>query len=351
MSSPAPIGPASKVYTIPPRPKPGRKPKEPAADDVRKEQNRAAQKKFRNKQHDKIQALTEEIDQKNATIQNLRIEVNNLNTTLSHAHVQMEAMRQQVLALETQMSSDKANHKRQTEDLRRESKRVRTNRMGSEQSRSATGSVNIPIPSSDSVTSATPGNPTPPYEMEIDFTNFGQPTGNGATDECGFCDGGDFCACAMKIKSPALNPLDSNLPPSSPVAPLKQSRSGGSATAPGTCEACQRDPEQARKCQELAQASKFSPTPPTAGTMLGIKTGPDGLLNEPIPERTTCSDFLAKFRPLDTTQYRTIIGRLHSFPHMEQPGRESRPFRPALDLDAKEAAEALTSLAATPKRH
>lgn len=156
----------------------------------------------------------------------------------------------------------------------------------------------------------------------------------------------------MKIKSPQLAPLDMGPPTSPATVPLKRNRDPATATvtAPGTCETCLRDPEQARKCQELAKATKYSPVPPTSSAMLGIKSGPDGLLSDPLPERTSCSDFLAKFRPLDTTKYRSIIGKLHTFPHVGQPGTEDEPFRPALDLDAKEAAEALTSLAAKSKR-
>lgn len=121
------MGPASKVYTIPPRPKPGRKPKEPAADDVRKEQNRAAQKKFRNKQHDKIQCLTEELDQKNVTIVTLQAEINNLNAALADAHAQTDDLRRQLHAFE----AERADYKRKADEVERKSKRTRVDRLGS----------------------------------------------------------------------------------------------------------------------------------------------------------------------------------------------------------------------------
>lgn len=149
----------------------------------------------------------------------------------------------------------------------------------------------------------------------------------------------------MKAKTTSDQAIDSVSPA---AVPLKRRYH---PAAPGSCEACQRDPEQARKCQELARTSAYSQTPLTPSTMLGMKSGPDGLLNEAPPERTSCSDFLAKFRPLDTTQYRSIIGKLHTFPHMGAPGQDDGRFKPALDLDAREAAEALTSLAAKPERH
>lgn len=152
-----PVGPASKVYTIPPRPKPGRKPKEPAADDIRKEQNRAAQKKFRNKQHDRIQALNEEVGQRDVELTTLRIEVNNLNNALALAHSQIEAMRQQIFTLEMEREADRINLKRQADEVKRESKRRRSAQQPSEapafDNRSVVDQTGADIPMSDSMVS------------------------------------------------------------------------------------------------------------------------------------------------------------------------------------------------------
>lgn len=56
-------GPTGKLYTIPPRPKPGRKPATDEPASKRKAQNRESQRAFRARKAAKVQELTEQVEQ------------------------------------------------------------------------------------------------------------------------------------------------------------------------------------------------------------------------------------------------------------------------------------------------
>ncbi|TKX26751.1 transcription factor-like protein 4 [Elsinoe australis] len=314
----APYGPASREYKIPPRAKPGRKPKVETNDQHRREQNKNAQKKFRAKQADKIKDLSDELEKMNARMKQIEAARQQLqrvvDETRAHLHTAL---------------NDKEAYKRRAEELEedmRSAKRIRITATTEKED-----SNSVPLSASSMLDPARHG-PTPPNEAdEIDFTNFGKTM----PDNCGFCDGGDFCACKEAAN---LNPI--------PVPPPTEAQHA--AIAPGSCDVCQRDPEQARKCRELAAAAQFSPAPEMA-----VKKDPATTLapNVTLPsfaeiERTSCSDFLARVKPGSDEAYKRVLGRMHAYPYAERPGRETPgSHKPAMDLDAAEAAEALTMFA------
>jgi len=60
------LGPASRAYIIPPRPKPGRKPKADSENDERRrKQNRDAQRQFRDRRAQRVYELQEALDDTN----------------------------------------------------------------------------------------------------------------------------------------------------------------------------------------------------------------------------------------------------------------------------------------------
>ncbi|KAF2220638.1 hypothetical protein BDZ85DRAFT_266909 [Elsinoe ampelina] len=311
----APYGPASREYKIPPRAKPGRKPKIETNDQHRREQNKNAQKKFRAKQADKIKDLSDEVDQLTSKMRNIEAARLALQRTVEETRAHLHT------AL-----NDKEAYKRKAEELEAELRSTKRSR------------IVIPEPMADvqytssSMLDPSRHGPTPPNEAdEIDFTNFGKTM----PDNCGFCDGTDFCACKdAAAANAAIIPAPSDPAPGS--------------IAPGSCDICQKDPEQARKCRELAAAAQFSPAPEMAVKKdPALSQGPNITLPSFAEiERTSCSDFLARVKPGSDEAYKRVLGRLHAYPYAERPGRETPgSHKPAMDLDATEAAEALTMFA------
>ncbi|KAF4555175.1 Hypothetical protein D9617_3g022470 [Elsinoe fawcettii] len=311
----APYGPASREYKIPPRAKPGRKPKVETNDQHRREQNKNAQKKFRAKQADKIKDLSDEVEHLNKRIRSIEAARLALQRTVEETRAHLHT------AL-----NDKESYKRKAEELETDLKSAKRVRISAPEPME-----NVQYSASSMLDPARHGL-TPPTEAdEIDFTNFGKTM----PDNCGFCDGTDFCACKDAAN---LNPI--TIPPPSDPSPA--------AIAPGSCETCQKDPEQARKCRELAAAAQFSPAPEMA--VKKDHTRSKGT-NITLPsfaeiERTSCSDFLSRVKPGSDEAYKRVLGRLHAYPYAERPGRETPgSHKPAMDLDAAEAAEALTIFA------
>ncbi|PNS16533.1 AP-1-like transcription factor [Sphaceloma murrayae] len=317
----APYGPASREYKIPPRAKPGRKPKVETNDQHRREQNKNAQKKFRAKQADKIKDLSDEIEQMNQKMKQIEAARQQLqrvvDETRAHLHTAL---------------NDKETYKRRAEELETDLRSTKRMRVAPTTEKDHVNDLNnVQLTASSMLDPARHG-PTPPNEAdEIDFTNYGK----SMPDNCGFCDGTDFCACK---EAAGLNPV--LMPP--------PTEAQHSAIAPGSCDVCQRDPEQARKCRELAAAAQFSPAPEMA-----VKKDPSVNKAPTITlpsfaeiERTSCSDFLSRVKPGSDEAYKRVLGRLHAYPHVERPGRETPgSHKPAMDLDAAEAAEALTMFA------
>jgi len=322
-SSASSHGPISKDWKIPDRPKPGRKPKVSTNDEQRKEQNRNSQQKFRQNQTAKIKTLTQEMD-------DLRTMNEDLLQRLSASEDTCRSLLQQVRVM-----------KRNGDHIENEeppAKRVRSRKYDSKVGGPKTTHTMTPVDSLPSPNSETLEEHSNSYsEFEVDFTNYNKDIQIPVTDNCGFCVGTDFCVCREVISNKTTNLEFTTEIPMAIQLPSVQ-------LAPGTCDMCQKDPEQARRCQELAATANYTPEPtilPGIDSFTSIAgSGATNL------QRTSCSDFISRAKPVSGEKFRTVFSRLHAYPYTERPGQEVRAgSRPAMDLDAEEAAQALTSLA------
>lgn len=104
-------GPTSQAYTIPPRPKPGRKPLEADTDNKRKLQNRFAQRNFRDRRARKVQDLEELIAElraeKDAEIARLNNKVQQQQVQLDERQSQAEHWKEQAQQLEQLLDQER----------------------------------------------------------------------------------------------------------------------------------------------------------------------------------------------------------------------------------------------------
>jgi hypothetical protein len=234
-------GPMEKGVIIPPRAKPGRKPKPPAAGDdkdndaiaKRREQNRIAQEAFRKKNAARIDAITAERDHA----------YNMYNTAIANMQ---------------QLQTDKANLQRELEEKTRrlqeyESMNERNDSISPNKANTNEIAAAAPRqphtrgPKYENLNFAAPLTPPDNSANEIDFTNFGRtvpathphnnssdplgPSGLGDDDRCGFCTDAQNCLCKQ---DPA------------PVPEIE---------GPGNCAACIADPQRAQACRQLAASA------------------------------------------------------------------------------------------------
>lgn len=160
------------------------------------------------------------------------------------------------------------------------------------------------------------------------------------SDSCGFCTDPTNCLC----RGSDLIMQDADPPAPGPPASFEAAKA---ATGPGTCEACRLDPERARQCRELGQATRFS----ESGSVTPKDTRGDsgaGMLPPPRRSETvTCADFLQKLPP-SQRHFSTgsVFGTLKAYPYMGEHKPEGHD--PAMEFDSHDAAHALTALAGTP---
>lgn len=123
-SQPVAMGPMSVGVVVPPRPKPGRKPIEPAhAQDRRRVQNRMAQRNFRDKRQQKLQEAQEENEKMKTERDTERMEMarerETLRQQLKQANERAEAERQEsrarIAALEQQLHALQQSYQVSTE--------------------------------------------------------------------------------------------------------------------------------------------------------------------------------------------------------------------------------------------
>ncbi|SMR56981.1 unnamed protein product [Zymoseptoria tritici ST99CH_1E4] len=323
----APTGPMTKSVALPNRPRPGRKPI-PVADaqDRRRNQNRQAQRNFRDKRQQKLEEATIELEQ------------------LKHSY--QEAMR-------TWQQQDEVNRQKLNAALERaaraeEQLRLITERAEKLQQQAQSAQNPLLSPSSIGTfrtgvaaptTQAREDVPPASYPHEVDFTNFGRSLANSFSsrnvastnddsqmdfrmdqdDKCGFCTDTSNCLCRQAEAANAEKAIQAPEPVSAPTI-----------TLPGGCEKCQADPERARACRELASATRM--------TMRGIDNPPRPNLGDGDPMDTSCSTMVDKFNQFGerTASIADLFGR-----------RQMRAYpRPTggYDLEEADAAEVLTSL-------
>ena len=200
---------------------------------------------------------------------------------------------------------------------------------------------------------------TPPEDDEMDFetdftAKFAKPRPSQVffdpADSCGFCTEGSACICRDQAMQ------------SSPVIerpPLRRNESSNAPiTLPGDCDRCRTDPEQAKRCRELAEYARYDNTNKGKGPQYpSIIPPPQPSTRNNSGSNMSCSSFLERI-PQDQQLKQipgieTIMRDLHPIPYSRRRNGEwSGQHFPAMEIDAAEAASAiaLTQLAASAPR-
>lgn len=308
--SPCGGGPASKRHTIPPRPKPGRKPAQDEPQTKRKAQNRKSQQDFRARNKAKFEELAlaaesarqahrDEVAQMTIQMNDLRSQIRRLEEInlgimadrdfYKHAYEGQARQHDGHESSPAIFTSQPPSHfapmtltmaARDGDDFADSAShlcgRCRPDRCECLDEKLALGDAQdppfmeaVPLPLRNGTTpmqdvqSQAPKTEDP-SELEVDFTTY-RPvpsreevdfTIDGEHQSCGFCTRPDNCLCR-----------DESLRSSSTGAPLSTVTSATSISSlsvppkgtPGSCAACLADPEQQKRCQGLA-AQLNSPT-------------------------------------------------------------------------------------------
>ncbi|KAF2768773.1 hypothetical protein EJ03DRAFT_336763 [Teratosphaeria nubilosa] len=341
-SSPAPTGPMSSSVTVPPRPRPGRKPipQEDAADR-RRLQNRNAQRNFRDKRQQRLSDTLREVEQTKKMHQDTISDYERKIDDIKRNHAaQMEHLRQHY-----------------SQRLQEADKRIEALRLELQQRQQQRDSIFAPRnaftgrPFNDltlDTRAATRGMiasaPTPPEELATDYTDAyaaswrsqqARPQNNGPTHSNDSLD-------AMELTPTKQGTRDCGFCKSgNPVCPCDDQRKSRRAmkttvSQPGTCDQCQRDPERAKACRDLAKGSQLQSRPSTAeGDGSGLSP-----MSMPPPATTSCSTMLDMVRRAGDSArgmaISDIMGPVQTYP------RENGGYD--IGIDEQEAASALQSL-------
>ena len=256
-----PSGPMSTSVTIPPRPKPGRKPipQEDAADR-RRLQNRIAQRNFRDKRQQKLAETQVELEEKKREYQR---GVNEQQRHIDRLSKENAKLRDSNERLRKRAEEAEYSHRAVAERVREyENAGMKGNRAPL----SPTGGVftfpgapHRKQPRTIGPSYRDPAALTPPEDTglaEVDFTNYGRARqqttqtlrpslsndsnmGFGMDistndDPCGFCTDSQNCLCKQQ---------EDNAEP----APQH---------GPGNCNACLHDPNRAAACRQIASSAR-----------------------------------------------------------------------------------------------
>lgn len=196
--------------------------------------------------------------------------------------------------------------------------------------------------------------PPPPISAQHhDAIMMNSPASMGTDDHCGFCTQPENCLC----RDESMQHVDTSEPPT--LAPLSADRATvpitlrhrttapsfleapTRASGPGTCDMCLADPEKARQCQELARSTSFSN--PQQGRLASDASAAQAAQAQAHADRMSCSDFFttaaAQHVELGPERFRA----LHVYPYSHRAdGRNVHS--PAMEIDAHDAAQALTAL-------
>lgn len=345
------LGPASRVYKVPERVKPGRKPMTADNSDgpvnKRKLQNRNAQRVFRDKRAQRVHDLELIVAQLQETMGALKkdiaaqqVELEEQSATITGKNTLIDQLRRQL------ENRPPTNDHIDTAEVRIQTRSPKAKivlNFAKEQA--------FPTP---------PGDNSEP-QMETDFTHFfSRPkvvvdvdhnmtdSPIGESDHCGFCTRPDNCLCRPEDNETQI------LPPISEqraiVVPLKKNMSATPsyleaptrASGPGSCDMCLADPEKARQCQEMARMTHFSEGQGNA-TSSNAELGSRSAAQAAAEERMSCSDFLTRAGPMPLGP--DIFGRVHVYPYARREnGAAGSLHSPAMEIDAHDAAHALAEM-------
>ncbi|KAK7545039.1 uncharacterized protein J3D65DRAFT_599631 [Phyllosticta citribraziliensis] len=277
-------GPCGNSYVIPPRPKPGRKPATDDPPSKRKQQNREAQRAFRQRKTQKMEEVNSELqrvlDERRGQSDQHQREVAGLNTALTAERSRSEALQSQVDTL----TADKEGMRQQLDFVQEKLAKLERDldyfrrlpphnqltppawRPEHEESTLAESRGETSAPSA----------PPPHQSTAITLPPLVRSKRAAPKDGCGKCaDNGD-CPCvdslvdfsgssrpsrnqAKELEIPAVQPHEDEMeidftnfgkkppPPGVMEPPCK----------PGTCDACMKDPLQKRFCETLARERPF----------------------------------------------------------------------------------------------
>lgn len=258
-------GPMSQGCVLPGRKKPGRKPMESAGagGDRRREQNREAQRKFRQVRNIEIEQLRSETTQLQMHCDERGLHIDNLKANKTQLMAENERLVERAAELEVENRRILNQHDDMMEQLQNANDNMaalqeQINHLRGANNRSdsfthpttatATGMMTIRQPQTrgpgyDKLKFAAPLTPPDHNAYETDFTNLGHtvppttthdsdigPSGLG-DDRCGFCTDAQNCLCKGD---------------SGPVPEIEQ---------PGNCSACLADPQRAQACRQLAASA------------------------------------------------------------------------------------------------
>ncbi|KAK7510313.1 uncharacterized protein IWZ02DRAFT_35544 [Phyllosticta citriasiana] len=278
-------GPCGNSYVIPPRPKPGRKPATDDPPSKRKQQNREAQRAFRQRKTQKMEEVNRELqrvlDERRGQTEAHQRELAGLNTALTAERSRSEALQAQVDTL----TADKEGMRQQLDFVQEKLAKLEHDldyfrrlpphnqltppawRPEHEDSASA---------ETCGETSSAPSVPPLHQSTTITLPPLVRSERAAPKDGCGKCaDNGD-CPCvdslvdfsgssrparnsAKDFEIPAVQTQDDEMeidftnfgkkppPPGVMEPPCK----------PGTCDACMKDPLQKRFCETLARERPF----------------------------------------------------------------------------------------------
>ena len=244
-------GPMSTPVILRGRPKPGRKPiPHDDAQDRRRQQNRQAQRNFRDKRQQKLFDCQEELVQSKKAYENHLAQISRENDALKN---ELDRVKQKCLILQKQLM----HMPQRKESYQGRNSRSNASSFSSDGSFSAPQMPNHRQPRFQGPSRGDPATMTPPEFAfnEVDYTNFGRlapsmsnnnhpsvpsdstfvgyPSDLQQPDDgdCGFCTDPQNCFC-------------------------KQATNAEPAPQPGNCDACLADPNRAQACRQVAASAQ-----------------------------------------------------------------------------------------------
>ncbi|CAI9628636.1 unnamed protein product [Alternaria burnsii] len=286
-------GPASKHHTVPPRPKPGRKPATEEPESRRKAQNRASQRNFRERKQKNVQSLIETV---NRITQEMKDNSSAYERSLQHMQEQVHYLENRNRALEEElkmyrqagtpdtrglsMNPQHASHEEKHDfDMMRgipphdqplENMQSGCDRCTPEHCACLADLTHDLQFSGEAMTGILrdghedlEDEKHPHVEYEVDFTEkfktkhhpatFAPPVEEAKITDCGFCEGQkDICICDPPTRVDSADE-SSSLAHKASGSSGKDVKPKMATTGPGSCADCQSNPQQRAWCQRVAQ--------------------------------------------------------------------------------------------------
>ncbi|KAG9193428.1 hypothetical protein G6011_03463 [Alternaria panax] len=278
-------GPASKHHTVPPRPKPGRKPATEEPESRRKAQNRASQRNFRERKQKNVQSLvetvnkmTQEMKDNNSmyerSLRYMQDRVNYLEACNRELEAELKMYRQagtpdtRGLSMTPQHAShEMPRHHQPLENMQSGCDRCTPEHCACiadlTHDLHFSGEAMTGVLRDDSGHDDLGDEKHPHVEYEVDFTEkfktknhpvaFAPSVEEPKITDCGFCEGQkDICICNPPTRVDSADESTS-LARKTSGSSGKDAKPKMAMTGPGSCADCQSNPQQRAWCQRVAQ--------------------------------------------------------------------------------------------------